>query len=216
MRERPILFSGPMVRAILAGTKMQTRRAIKPQPELAWGGRINWVSRGRSLAGGQPGDLVEFAPCPYGQPGDRLWVRESFMDLQGTGVEHYDSDRRRQRYAFAADCPAGSYSDEARKDYGLKWKPSIHMPRAACRIVLEIERIRVERLQAINEMDARAEGAAYHDGRGIGHSGWRHDLGDVHADARSAFARLWNEINGPGAWVSNPWVWVIEFRRVVP
>lgn len=219
MRERPILFSGPMVRAILAGTKTQTRRAFKVQPPASTVTIDLWhhPDPRPHFWACDGGSLLDWAyPCPYGQPGDRLWVRESFMDLQGTGVEHYDSDRRRQRYAFAADCPAGSYSDEARKDYGLKWKPSIHMPRAACRIVLEIERIRVERLQAINEMDARAEGAAYHDGRSVGHSGWRHDLGDVHADARSAFARLWNDINGAGAWDANPWVWVVEFRRVAP
>ncbi|WP_038852677.1 hypothetical protein [Bordetella petrii] len=209
MRERPILFSGPMVRAILAVTKMQTRRAIKPQPQLTWGGRINWASHGQCLAGGQPGDLVEFAPCPYGLPGDRLWVRESFMDLQGTGVEHYDSDRRRQRYAFAADCLAGSYSDEARRDYGLKWKPSIHMPRAASRITLEITGVRVERLHVISADDAWAEGVQ--DWMGV-ETPWKGVLAptEVHA-----FASLWESVNGAGSWAVNPWVWVVEFRRLV-
>jgi hypothetical protein len=88
------------------------------------------------------------------------------------------------------------------------------MPRAASRITLEVTSVRAERLQSIGEADARAEGATYHDGRGISHSGWRHDLGAVHADARSAYARLWDDINGPGSWGVNPWVWAVEFRRL--
>ena len=99
---------------------------------------------------------------------------------------------------------------------GHKWRPSIHMPRWASRITLEMTGVRVERLQAISEADAHAEDAHFHDGRGIGHSCWRHDDGAVHADARSAFARLWESLHGARSWDANPWVWAIEFRRVMP
>lgn len=214
MRERPILFSAPMVRALLAGTKTQTRRVVKgidPANLDSTMTKAQWrqVNRDRP---------VSFGPtyfCPYGQPGDRLWVRESFMDLRGTGVEHYDGDGCRQRYAFAADSPPGSYADETRKDYGLKWKPSIHMPRSACRLVLEITGVRVERLNDISQADAMAEGvwtagAAKESGildRSPG-GGVLNHVG--------AFRNLWEEINGADAWQANPWVWVVEFRVLPP
>lgn len=203
MRELPILFNAPMVRAIQDGTKTQTRRVLK----LPHG---YWET--------SPNGLVPIpVGCPYGQAGDRLWVREAFAELQGTGIEHRQPpDFALQRYAYAADSRPGSASDEARKDYGIRWKPSIHMPRAASRISLEVTGVRVERLQAISEADARAEGARFHDGLGIGHSGWRHDDGAVHDAARSAFARLWESLHGAGSWAVNPWVWVISFRRVMP
>lgn len=98
-------------------------------------------------------------PCPFGQPGDRLWVRESFADLLRTGIEHRpDVDGPIQRYAYSADTLPGSAGDFARKDYGIKWRPSIHMPREAYRLVLEITAVRVERLQAISSLDVLAEG----------------------------------------------------------
>lgn len=207
MRERPILFSGPMVRALLAGTKTQTRRIAKPvkHPDLG-----NLYDAGALVLEREPQHVIERA-CPYGRPFDRLWVRESFMDLRGTGIEHYDADGRRQRYAFAANSPPGSYSDETRKDYGLKWKPSIHMPRTACRLVLEITDVRIERLQAISEADAKAEGCA---------PAWldAEDNATVHAHVaptyRQGFARLWRDINGAESWQANPWVWVVDFRVV--
>lgn len=206
MRERPILFSGAMVRALLAGTKTQTRRVAKPvkHPDLG-----NIYDAGALVLENEPQHVIDRA-CPYGRPGDRLWVRETFMDLRGTGVEHYDSDRRRQRYAFAANCPPGSYSDEARKDYGLKWKPSIHMPRSACRLVLEVTRVRVERLQANNHMDAIAEGV------GLNPSAAEVTMATPAGDSlpRVMFRALWEQINGVGAWEANPWVWVVEFRRI--
>lgn len=180
MRERPILFSGPMVRAILAGTKTQTRRVVKPQPAG------EWASPGRSS-------------CPYGRPGDRLWVRETFG--------HFERSE-----GFKPGC-AVFYRADGNCLKLEPWRPSIHMPRWACRLVLEISAIRMERLQAISEADAIAEGASFHDGLGVGHSGWRHDFGDVHATARDAFARLWRDLNGPDSWSANPWVWVVEFMR---
>ncbi len=214
MRERPILFSAPMVRALLAGTKTQTRRVVKgidPANLDSTMTKAQWrqVNRDRP---------VSFGPtyfCPYGQPGDRLWVRESFMDLRGTGVEHFDGDARRQRYAFAADSPPGSYADETRKDYGLKWKPSIHMPRAACRLVLEIIGVRVERLNEISEADARAEGCPFTwDGK-------QYEPPPPEVDSwqgygRASFSLLWSQINGADSWKANPWVWIVEFRVLHP
>jgi len=224
MRERPILFSGPMVRALLAGTKTQTRRIVKRN------GKNGHVVFDHPVWQVKPTDAPKFAghshdfwrpeatvaysslpPCPYGQPGDRLWVRESFMDLRGTGVEHYDADGRRQRYAFAADSPPGSYSDEARKDYGLKWKPSIHMPRSACRLVLEVTGVRVERLNDISEEDAHAEGCPF-TWDGNQYEPPPPEVDSWQGYGRASFSLLWSQINGPDSWQTNPWVWVVEFR----
>lgn len=206
MKERPILFSGAMVRALLVGTKTQTRRVMKT--EAALGRDALFAPRGSKKHA--PTFLLPDATvlavdhCPYGKAGDRLWVRETFMDLRGTGVEHrMKLDDPLQRYAYGADSPPGSYGDETRKDYGLKWKPSIHMPRAASRITLEISSVRVERLQDISPDDCIAEGA------------WpieKRDLGRGH-EAVAAFRSLWEGINGPDSWVVNPWVWAVEFKR---
>lgn len=216
MKERPILFSAPMVRAILDGTKTQTRRVCKPaeaaglsyvigiQDPSDFGQRPLEVP-GSGWFGDEEGD-VQFS-CPYGRPGDRLWVRETFMDLQGTGVEHRDQAGQRKRYAYGADTLPGSYGDQCRKDYGLKWRPSIHMPRAASRITLEITGVGVERLQNISEADAIAEGVDY-DPEDCPFAGTR--------TAVDAYRSLWELINGPGSWGTNPWVWVVEFRSVSP
>lgn len=223
MKERPILFSAPMVRAILAGTKTQTRRVCKPAQSHALSAVVEVPDpqeRGQVYGGSHFGDEegdVRFA-SPYGQPGDRLWVRETWLNLQGTGIERVTGDP--SRYAYAADTPSGSHGDECRKNYGLKWRPSIHMPRWASRITLEITSVRVERLQNISEADARAEGIV---SRRIGTgrcTGLRNAFGlacDESAwavDARQAYGHLWDQVNGPGSWEANPWVWVVEFRRV--
>lgn len=200
MKDRPILFSAPMVRAILAGTKTQTRRALKPQP--IYDGRF---AGGWKVVGKNGHEAATCSPliaelCPYGQPGDRLWVREAWLDLQGTGIERVTGDP--SRYAYAADTPSGSHGDECRKNYGLKWRPSIHMPRAASRITLEITGVRVERLQDISEEDALAEGV----NNSLHMPGGRF--------ANENFAHLWWTIHGDGSWEENPWVWVVEFKRV--
>lgn len=215
MTERPILFSAPMVRALLAGTKTQTRRVLKPQPPAdtyTVGTYHHPDPRPRFWAWTNSPTRPECAnlsdwcrPCPYGQRGDRLWVRETFMDLRGTGVEHRPDPRGPlQRYAYQADTPPGSFGDEARKEYGLKWKPSIHMPRAACRILLEIVSVRVERLQAISDADLECEGLQETIDAGIDHDGY----------PRDAWRALWSSINGADSWAADPWVWVVEFRRV--
>lgn len=230
IKERPSLFSAPMVRAILEGRKTVTRRVVKVQPfDLSWSRhdhRFEYTA-GRLENGDEIDGFYAYttrsggewsAKCPYGQPGDRLWVRETFADLRGTGIEHRpDPEGPLQRYAYAADCRPGSYADEARKDYGIKWKPSIHMPRAACRILLEITEVRVERLGDISDEQALAEGVRlYTDHAEFGD--WYHVEGieTYSAAPRRSFELLWSSINGADSWNSNPWVWVVEFKQVTP
>jgi len=238
IKQKPILFSASMVRAILDGRKTVTRRPVKG---LKTDNPVVDAFDDSPLIGACWDIGGPVIRSPYGLPGDRLYARETFMDLQGTGVEHRpDPNGPLQRYAYRADCPTGSHSDEARKDFGLKWKPSIHMPRAACRILLEITAVRVERLQDITEAQAMAEGCFFTDyGRKCGHggNGWQ-EVGDCPApkeyhpqrdgwmwdsttsheqclgSARNAFGNLWNSTGGD--WDANPWVWVVEFKRVTP
>lgn len=214
MKERPILFSSAMVRALLDGRKTQTRRIIKTMNnnrlEVKVGGK--W----RQIHAADPN-----LPCPYGQPGDRLWVRETF------GVLDADHQTPDCKCYYKADCREGSESDDLRKEYGYKYKPSIHMPRWASRITLEIVSVRVERLNDISEQDALAEGmkgitkdrilVKYgipdSDGQpGTDNYGWPWNKWCT--DPRGAFFGLWESINGAGSWQQNPWVWVVEFKRV--
>lgn len=222
MKERPILFNGAMVRAIREGRKTVTRRAIKHQPgvpvtdaiprrEYPHGpATVDWYWRPKhGHLNGMPRHGWNFQ-CPYGQVGDRLWVRETFMDLRGTGVEHRPTpDSPLQRYAYAAECPPGSFADDTRKDMGLKWRPSIHMPRAACRLLLEVTAVRIERLQAISRADIRAEGLECPPELG------GDDVSPNYKDwFPAAFRALWESTGGD--WAGNPWVWVVEFKRVQP
>jgi hypothetical protein len=201
MKERPILFSAPMVRALLDGSKTQTRRAVKPR-------HLPFVENlTANFLDGKWGER----PMPYGKPGDQLWVRETFADLRGTGIEHRpDPSGPLKRYAFAADHPPGSNGDEARKEFGVKWKPSIHMPRAASRITLKVIGVRVERLQDISEADALAEGIVrLKEGFGLP------DGSHFHAtNPRQSYFGLWEAINGPGSVEANPWLWVVEFPKI--
>ncbi|WP_458722398.1 hypothetical protein [Pseudomonas brenneri] len=210
IKERPILFSAPMVRAILEGRKTVTRRAIKVQPHIDASGNFCVGSSNYGQDGYGKPVTKHFVNgcCPYGKPGDRLWVRETFIDLRGTGVEHRpDPDGPLQRYAYAADCRPGSHSDEARKDFGLKYKPSIHMPRAACRILLEITEVRVERVQDISRADIRAEGLQCPPELASD---------DVSPNYRDWYPAAWRELwdSTGGNWDANPWVWVVEFKWV--
>lgn len=208
MKERPILFSGPMIRAILEGRKTQTRRVVKPQPFMVLSA-ADWHSR--AMSGVDPYGcrpmgshvLEEMgATCPHGTVGDRLWVREAW-GLWDTLPK--DGPERARIFYRSTD----SDLHECRHQL---WRPSIHMPRWASRIMLEITGVRVERLQEISERDAQAEGCE------------RLELGPqqiggipVHPMTTSyaeAFQQLWQSINGPESWSANPWVWVIEFRRV--
>lgn len=213
MKERPVIFNSEMVRAILDGRKTQTRRVMAVQPESnQFGllritdstkrsdiGKYHWAE---SNATGTHQRSALFS-CPFGQVGDRLWVRETFMDLTGTGIEA--TTGKFEGFAYRADTPAGSYGDEVRKEYGLKWTPSLHMPRKACRILLEITAVRVERLNDISHEDAKAEGCCY--GRGGG-------VPDFAVTPADHFPTLWASIYGVENWRANPWVWVIEFKQV--
>jgi len=220
MKERPILFSAPMVRAILDGSKTQTRRVVKPQPPATVRDFCTFHNpKGEGLAH-FAFDPVErelqdwFAVCPYGQPGDRLWVRETFSPIYPQDPTY--NGGRPIEYDYSATYKHG---DRLGDSLGIKkvWKPSIHMPRAASRITLEITGVRVERLQDISEADVIAEGIRRRPlGFRVELSGApKHESRSFYT-AISAFRFLWESINGPGSWDANPWVWVIDFKQVTP
>lgn len=198
--ERPILFSGPMVRAILASTKSQTRRAFSPRMEklMRAAAAMGEVSHFLDEGSMQPNDLDYVRSfCPYGQPGDRLWVRE-------TWCRQWDDER-----GFLDECwYRASDPDVVSVDAMEKspWKPSIHMPRWASRITLDIKAVRIERLQDISDQDAAAEGVATWAPGALSPD-------SLNADPSDQFRWLWCSINGPDSWDANPWVWVVEFER---
>lgn len=238
MKEHPILFSGLMVQAILDGRKTQTRRIIKPQPEADDCG-FWFPSKAHKKKLVYETDesfkrwLLHSFRCPYGQPGDRLWVRETFVNLAATtpdGIltirpgdkiirlpEGFKSCDGRYKWSpfdgeivsYQADgdiefCDGDGFSGEwADRSDMPRWKPSIHMPRWASRITLEITGVRVERLQDISEADVKAEGI----------NPETNNSGRMH---RALYRELWNQLNAKRGygWDANPWVWVIEFKRV--
>ena len=202
MKERPILFSAPMVRAILDGRKTQTRRVVKLPPGEWKHDAILQELDIKSRPLGHPAFGFESKegrftarPCPYGQIGDRLWVRETFA-LHPTATENYK--------------PITFY--RARVDTILennRWQPSIFMPRWASRITLEITEVRVERLQEITFEDAKAEGVP----KELCNIVTTPHMG--YLDTRSGYRALWDSINGKThPWASNPWVWVVGFKRI--
>ncbi|MET3414794.1 hypothetical protein [Methylobacterium sp. 1030] len=248
VKERPILFSAPMVRAILEGRKTQTRRVVKPSKAHADG--IIMLDHGRgwwpfNMFGDSESDRGMEYPiyCPYGFTGDRMWVRETWADANSDDGPCilYKADHNR-RYLmhedhFLMEDPRGrngesfDYSKTGKARFsgwagdiegrGKGYKPSIHMPRWASRIDLEITAVRVERLKDVSEGDAKAEGVERHpkedgwlpygptlmeylDGIPYGH----------YEFAKHSFASLWRAINGAESWDANPWVWVVEFKRV--
>lgn len=211
MKERPILFSGPMVRAILDGRKTQTRRIMKPQPTYDgfW-----WSHKGYSCGGEKQfrDGLPLFVGCPYGVVGDRLWVRETFAPMQ--------ENRPIANPAIYDNKPAWYRADNDRPMWaGKTWKPSIHMPRWASRITLEITGVRVERLNEISESDAIAEGIEskpqpYGKELDWKYYGWLEKLNQWSTCPIRSYESLWNSINGPESWAANPFVWVIEFKRI--
>ncbi|WP_368766744.1 hypothetical protein [Enterobacter hormaechei] len=226
MKERGMIFNSAMVRAILDGRKTQTRRVVKPQPEPCppprgghwWPSDVfktmlhveGEMQNGKGGWGGLVGDA-----CPFGDVGDRIWVRETFSVVP----DHEEP----------AGCSAVLYASDGGGPY-RKWRPSIHMPRWASRLTLEITGIRVERLNSITDADCIAEGIIpVPKDRDDDHQFWRdyHLSGDgtfcVHSP-RASFESLWKSVRGksfdqeedtgPGSWHANPWVWVIEFKRV--
>lgn len=200
--DRPILFSTPMVQAILDGKKTATRRIIKDAHPQATRFEIDINHRKRLWSQyGEDGLLPgKHLKCSYGGKGDRLWVREAWLQ-QDDGTYCYKVDKE---------------NEDIRKMYGYKWKPSIHMPRKACRLVLEVKNIRVERLQDISEEDAIAEGITLiKDQSGINRYTIAIDNASYNAPiAKEVFAMLWAHINGWDSWEANPFVWVVEFERI--
>lgn len=256
MKERPILFSAPMVRAILEGRKWQTRRVIKnmpPQPSANCHERYTQFHNAPYFDTYCDQDKTECNPqgkgdywcwwqvdnrqclpvvkCPFGKPSDRLWVREAFAEwkLYGgrknkwEGREHYWGNIiYRASFGAALSTICEGFT---------KWKPSLHMPRWASRITLEITDIRAEKLQDISEEDAIAEGAQYFPDIPVTSSGYHPPRWSMKkpvstmvclSSARMAFANFINELHGGknwnlklhSLWEDNPWVWVIEFKRV--
>lgn len=247
MKERPILFSGPMVRALLDGRKTQTRRVVKkaPHEEHDWSavivhGEACFVQRANvgtpnetcHFMYGEEGDRPSIRG-PYGVPGDRLWVKESWWIATpysyGTtpgGCEldppplasrkydpvHYAADgnppNRHNRHYGPDGLQCGGF---AAPDPYAVWvrRPSIHMPRWASRLTLEITDVRGERLHDISETDAEAEGVEHPSVKDVVPPGawW---------SPRDGYARLWEHINGAGSWAANPWVWAVSFRVVEP
>lgn len=217
IKERPIIFNSKMVRAILDGKKTQTRRVIKPQPQYPGLQNMIYIKHpfAPSSVKGTPAESVINVPeeyiwchedwvgnivgeqgkCPYGVPGDRLWVRETFTEIL---TKPFDSTSTKIVYK------ADGWTPNDPK-YPIKWKPSIHMPRWASRITLEVLDVRVQRVQNILDAEAIAEGI---NPKEVAIRGW--------VDARVGFRQLWDSINAKRgySWVSNPWVWVVEYKVI--
>lgn len=202
MADRPIIFSGPLIRALLAGTKTQTRRVLKPQP-------YNFVTEGRQYwnASGCVGGRISISDADllrlHGwESGRRLWVREAWAH------DAPDLETARARFEDAlGGAGYGPYyrATEPEPDT-LSWRSPIHMPRWASRLTLTVTEVRVQRLQGISEEDARAEGC-----RAFGPDIADPDQGGPSGDAADAYRRLWNSLHGPDAWAANPWVAALTF-----
>ena len=202
MKSRPILFSAPMVRALLAGTKTQTRRPLR---EGAWLDPKEGVIRMCSVGNGVTG--FQSVACPYGVPGDQLWVREQFAGSIAYERHGYPLREWGNKIWYCAD-------GEPRSGQWTRPRPSIHMPRSLSRITLELTDVRVERLQDISEADALAEGVTPKWEPGCSGRLMEAIGGFSFRPAASAYADLWEQINGAGSWDANPWVWCLSFKRV--
>lgn len=233
MKERPILFSAPMIRAQRAGIKTQTRRLVKPQPKTRPGmncTRLVMLDRsGCEVIDTPVGDKLhlETALCPYGQPGDRLRVKEAaWMWCERIPNGRTKTGRDKWRYVplrgapihYAADHPAKPSVDVVSPGTGNKWgwrlKIGRFLPAWASRTTLEITGVRIERLQDISDQDAIAEGIPRH---GDGFGRWHPDPDDIDHTGTTkkpvlSYMGLWESINGAGSWAANPWVWVVEFK----
>lgn len=210
--ERPILFKDDMIRAILEGRKYQTRRLLKfhpvqPGPGYYFdayngGPQWNWWDKNHRQ------HLGQIFKCRYGKPGDHLWVQEDY----GYKIRNVGGTPHEQAVYRATDPDAVSCYDCNGKEQPLLWQPAETMPREASRITLEITNVRAERLQDISEEDALREGVE-HDSP---HRSYfpTAEGGPAFRSAAGAFRRLWQSIYGLDSWDANPWVWVIEFKRI--
>lgn len=204
MKHIPILFSTPMVQAILDGRKTMTRRVVKDKHVI--------FDRHSEF----PPELDEsemLKICPYGKPGDILWVRETWV--------RHNRSKFRQMYTYCSGDLFIKYKADGKNQYDtgevVKWKSPYHMPKSACRIFLEVVSVRVERLQEINQEDAKAEGITPIGHRPASEGCTQHADNSLMRDCyKCAFKVLWNKINGKSGstWDRNEWVWVIEFKRV--
>jgi hypothetical protein len=238
IKERPILFNGAMVSAILDGSKTQTRRILKLPPLQPWqSGSKGWnfiecdhfIEDCNNFTAGFSdgrGTIINIK-CPYGKPAfnpfdlpaDRLWVRETFCiesskevaydspHSDGRPIRHHDDEHwgpwwEQPHYRATEPTPELYIGTD---EPGCRWRPLIFMPRWASRILLEVTAVRVERLQSISGPDCWAEG--------IAHAGWNPER---YGSVIECYRDLWESIKGPGSWAANPWVWVVEFRRVQP
>lgn len=221
MKEKPILFSEPMVRAILSGRKSQSRRIVKPQPTNPRPTRDDHIWADTN------DPVTRYFSCKIGLPGDQLWVKETYRSPS--------KESPRVRVEYRADMSSWGIADSHNiatnevipnaklfpgraNEYSKQhWKPSIYMPRWASRLTLEITAVRIERLRAISRDDAAAEGVdecpTYQTAGQIEAMIRGHGCA-VTVDYIGGYRTLWESINGPGSWAANPWVWVIEFRRV--
>ncbi|OCV87716.1 hypothetical protein [Klebsiella pneumoniae] len=193
MKERGMIFNGEMVRALLDGRKTQTRRIIK-DCTVGRDPISKFIKIGKKFIGCYPEDVPELIRecCPYGVPGDRIWVRETWAEAGASAP-----DLKLYRANYPEHVP--SIYENVPPTEEIRWTPSIHMPRTASRILLEITGVRVERLRSMSQDDARAEGVIAASGP---------------MEAGLAFRELWDSIYGEESWKANPWVWVIEFKRV--
>lgn len=250
MKERGMIFNGEMTRAILDGRKTQTRRIMKVQPSedftpmnmaLETDYKARWYTPGVVGKDGylQPASKKVFGvsnenegySCPFGAVGDRIWVRETFQgplfdyDLMDSYCKDPTPFEKPEFCVYKADgVPTPEFYD-ADDELHCCWRPSIHMPRWASRILLEITDVRVERLNAISPEDAESEGLERTNFTGFGDEPGlpSYPEPDVYFDPLKkqwkeyppeAFAGLWESVYGEGSWQANPWVWVIEFKRV--
>lgn len=217
MKELPILFSTPMVQAILEGRKTETRRVVKTYIKP---GNYRYDGTGPEAHhfletikdNHEPGErYINIGKCPYGQPGDVLWVRENYLKPPTITYKMLrDGADTWPKFDYQADISATEI--EQYKSWGWKLKPSIHMPKAAARIWLQVQEIKVERLEDITEDGAIAEGVER-----IRHplfSGYINYCNETlfYYEAKYSFISLWESINGPHSWAANPWVWVVKFK----
>ncbi|PYD94734.1 hypothetical protein DNF23_01205 [Pseudomonas syringae pv. pisi] len=202
-KERPILFSAPMVRAILSGRKKVTRRALKVQPHIDVSGNfcVGGANYGQDIYGKPVTKHFVSSHCPYGQPGDRLWVREAWQDDAQVNAIAPRELSHGEPIQYAAD--GASRQNGCSMITPGKTRPSIHMPRWVSRILLEINDVRLERLQDISEGQAE----------GVNFLRSAPDL-DETLTAAQLFDCLWSSINSADSWNANPWVWVVEFKPV--